>query len=242
VPRRPRRFAPRAGAWLERVGGVAVLRLWSILIRLLALAAVGLETVLVEGWHWLRCQRLAVKLAVAAVLVIVALLIGRRTTTSGLPLYITDDAEALARVIRSEVGSMDSQAQLHVAWVTRNLAAERRQTIARMACTPCGEQGPARPVSSRQDATDASRALASMVLAAPSLLDPTGGATHFINPVLQDELATSGRLPGYVGNSYAVVRRRWMQSYGWAPYYRLGPTLEFWGPAHPRPIRRPKRR
>src|SRR5690606_36755912 len=141
-----------------------------------------------------------------------------------------DEVEALARVIRSEIGTGSPQQRLHVAWATRNLASERRQTIVEMACSPCGRQERGRPVSSRQRATDADRVLAREVLAASCELAPTGGATHFINPLLEDKLARLGA-PGYAGNTYAVVARRWRVSYGWEPYYRLGRTLELWGRA-----------
>jgi hypothetical protein len=141
-----------------------------------------------------------------------------------------DEVEALARVIHSEIGTGSAQHRLHVAWATRNLAYERRQSVVEMACSPCGPQDRTRPVSSRQRATDADRALAREVLAAPCKLDPTGGATHFIDPLLQDKLARA-RFPGYAGNPYPVVARRWRVRYGWEPYYRLGRTLELWGPA-----------
>lgn len=144
-------------------------------------------------------------------------------------IYVDDETEALARVIHSEAGTSSIQQRIHVAWVTRNLARERRQTVARMACSPCGEQEAGRPVSSRQDANDLDRQLARHILQAPDFLDPTGGATHFINPLLQDDLASRGR-PGYRGRPYNEVRQRWMQGYGWEPYYRLGPDLELWGP------------
>jgi hypothetical protein len=140
------------------------------------------------------------------------------------------DAEALARVIRSEIGVGNEKQRLHVAWAVRNLAAERGESIHEMACSPCGPQQRGRPVSSKQPATHADRRLAHQVLAAPLSLDPTGGATHFINPKLQDELARSGKLPGYKGNFYRKVRRRWIRRYRWEPYYRLGPDLEMWGP------------
>jgi hypothetical protein len=140
-----------------------------------------------------------------------------------------DDIEALARVIRSEVGTAPHQHRLHVAWATRNLALERRQSIVELACSPCGPQQRGRPVSSRQRATVADRALAREVLAAPCSLDPTGGATHFIDPLLQDQLARVAA-PGYAGNPYAAVARRWRVNYGWEPYYRLDRTLELWGP------------
>jgi hypothetical protein len=141
-----------------------------------------------------------------------------------------DDVEALARVIRSEVGTAPHQHRLHVAWATRNLARERRQSIVELACSPCGPQQRGRPVSSRQRATAADRVLAREVLAAPCALDPTGGATHFIDPLLQDRLARVGA-PGYKGNPYASVARRWRVSYRWERYYRLDRTLELWGPA-----------
>ncbi|HYU15247.1 MAG TPA: hypothetical protein VEL05_04225, partial [Candidatus Acidoferrum sp.] len=144
-------------------------------------------------------------------------------------IYVDDETEALARVIRSEAGTGSAPQRIHVAWVTRNLAAERRQTVAQMACSPCGPQEIGRPVSSRQDATDLDRELARHILASPPLLDPTGGATHFINPTLQDDLASQGR-PGYRGRPYREVRQTWLETYGWEPYYRLGPDLEVWGP------------
>jgi hypothetical protein len=143
--------------------------------------------------------------------------------------YVFDETEALARVIRSEVGQSSLQHRVHVAWATRNLAAQRRRTIAQLVCSPCGPQELGRPVSSRQQATDSDRQLARHILAAPAILDPTGGATQFIDPALQDELAARSA-PGYRGRPYRHVRRQWSHAYGWEPYYRLGPDLELWGP------------
>lgn len=142
--------------------------------------------------------------------------------------YLRSDVEALARVIRSEIGVGTEIQKRHVAWAVRNLARERGQTIAKMACLPCGVQGPQRPVSSVQDATPEDRKLARSVLAAGVAADPTGGATHFMNPRLQDAFARSKR-KGYRKRTYNRVRRRWIKRYGWEPYYRLGPTLEMWG-------------
>lgn len=143
--------------------------------------------------------------------------------------WIRDDSEALARVIRSEAGTSPWQHRVHVAWATRNLARARKQGIAEMACSPCGPQQAGRPVSSKQAPTDDDRQLAKHVLDAPGFLDPTGGATQFVNPALQDELAARAAR-GYRGRPYRLVRRVWMQDYGWEPYYRLGPDLEMWGP------------
>jgi hypothetical protein len=138
------------------------------------------------------------------------------------------EREALARVIRSEIGNGSAQQRLHVAWATRNLAAERKQSLVAMACSPCGPQQLGRPVSSRQEAREIDRLLADAVLAAPAMLDPTGGATHYINPALQD-LLVARKAPGYT-KSYERVRKLWSGSYGWEPYYRLGNDLELWGP------------
>lgn len=139
------------------------------------------------------------------------------------------ESEALARVIRSEIGQGSDKQKRHVAWAVRNLAASQHRSIAEMACSPCGPQGRGRPVASGQAALDSDRKLARRVLARKQSKDPTGGATHFINPRLQDKLARRG-VRGYRGNSYRVVRRRWRRAYGWRPYYRLGPELELWGP------------
>jgi hypothetical protein len=138
---------------------------------------------------------------------------------------IHDDTEALARVIRSEAGIRPMVERVHVAWATRNLAASRDQTIAEMACSPCGKQGPGRPVASGQDALDVDRDLAAAILAAPQLADPTGGASHFINPAVQELMAKRG-VSGY--RTYAQVRRLWRKRYGWKPLYRLSPQLEMW--------------
>lgn len=143
--------------------------------------------------------------------------------------HVTSDVEALARVIQSEIGHGSTKQQRHIAWTARNLANERGETIAAMVCAPCGPQKRGRPLSSRQTPTAAQRKLARSVVEAAQGRDPTGGATHFLNPRLQDRLAKSKR-PGYRGNGYNKVRRRWQRRYGWQRYYRLGPTLEFWGP------------
>lgn len=157
----------------------------------------------------------------------------RENSDGGSGYLMMTEREALARVIHSEIGSGSPQQRLHVAWATRNLAAERHQSVVAMACTPCGPQELGRPVSSRQDARDVDRELAHYVLAAPQILDPTGGATHFINPALQDQLATR-EVAGYRGRPYERVRRTWSSSYGWEAYYRLGSDLELWGPKRER--------
>ncbi|HTE52296.1 MAG TPA: hypothetical protein VK698_15695 [Kofleriaceae bacterium] len=215
---------------VERAGHVVLTSLWTACVWLLRMILRYAWRVAAHAGRWLLRQRRWVQLAVVAGLGAGAVAAYHVLTTRPEPaVYVDDETEALARVIRSEAGTSSAQQRIHVAWVTRNLAAERGQTVAQMACSPCGEQQLGRPVSSRQDATEPDRELARYILLSPPLLDPTGGATHFINPTLQDDLASAGR-PGYRGRPYSDVRQRWMQSYGWEPYYRLGPDLELWGP------------
>lgn len=214
----------------ERAGRSVVLAAWSAVCWVLRIVAIGSERVGLAALRWFDALRPATRIALlACVLVVVVFAWRERRIPDGDVDRPLDEVEALARVIRSEVGTSPVQHRLHVAWATRNLARERRQTIVEMACSPCGRQERGRPVSTRQRATDADRELARKVLDAPCELDPTGGATHFIDPLLQDRLARIAA-PGYAGNPYAVVARRWRERYGWEPYYRLGPTLEMWGP------------
>ena len=153
--------------------------------------------------------------------------------------FLSSDSDCLARVIRSEIGVGTPKQRLHVAWAARNLAAEKGLSLAKLACSPVGPQGRSRPLSSIQPATPSDSRVARKVLALPSKRDPTRGATHFINPRLQNKFARTGTRPGYKGRSYRKIRRRWKRMYGWEPYYRLGPTLEMWGPA--RKIRKKRR-
>lgn len=188
-----------------------------------------------------RARRL--RLSIYAALMVVAFWIfhqqGRESTSA---LYLTSDTETLARVIRSEIGVGTAKQQLHVAWVARNLAREAGQPLSEMVCHPCGPQRRGRPLSTLQDPLDSDRKLARRVLRASKDKDPTGGATHFINPLLQDRLAKSGKRSGYKGRSYKRVRRIWRRSYGWEPYYRIGPDLEMWGPKKARKGRGKARR
>lgn len=178
-------------------------------------------------WQTIRRQRPLIQLLILlAVMVTVQRAYRHVAARLG---YINNDAEALARVIRSEMGNGTKRQRLHIGWATRNLAQERGQTVSEMACRPCGPQKRGRPVSSRQEALEHDRILARQILASPQKKDPTNGATHFVNPRLQDRLARNEH-PGYKDNSYRVLRRRWRHKYNWRPYYRLGPELELWGP------------
>jgi len=226
-----RRTRRRRGmsAWIEELGHVTLTRLWSVTIAALTLVVGTLWNAGARVGSWWCAQPIVVRVAALALPVVAAGLLLELAHTWSPPAFVPiSEDEALARIIRSEIGIGTRQEQIHVAWATRNLAAQRGQSIVELACSPCGPQERGRPVSSVQEAQDADRELARAILASPDLLDPTGGATQFINPRLQDELARRGA-PGYRGRSYRVVSRRWRESYGWEPYYRLSPILELWG-------------
>lgn len=231
--RRRGRGLERLRADVERGGHAFFTTAWSIAVWILWLLVRPLGRL--AGWFRQLPRRGQLVIAAGALAIVVAGLVAFRHRDSGpLPLFSSmSEREALARVIKSEIGSGSPQQRLHIAWATRNLATERRQSIVEMACSPCGPQQLGRPVSSRQEAREVDRQLADAVLAAPAILDPTGGATHFINPVLQDQLAAR-QVAGYRDRPYDRVRRTWSGSYGWEPYYRLGDDLELWGPKRPR--------
>jgi hypothetical protein len=145
------------------------------------------------------------------------------------PVMVVDDTEALARVIRSEVGDGTAAERLAIGWAARNRARGAHLAIARMVCRPwCGPQhemsARLRPMSSGQAATPADRRLAERILAEPDGKDPTRGADSFVEPALQDELVAQRRL-GY-RLRYASLRRRWLRE-GQARLGRVG-RFELW--------------
>jgi spore germination cell wall hydrolase CwlJ-like protein len=139
---------------------------------------------------------------------------------------VTEDQEALARVIASEVGRGTEAERAAVGWTVRNRARRRSVSIARLVCHPaCGPQweaeGKLRPFSSARDASEADRWLAAGILAASD--DPTKGAIAFIEPALQDELAAAKRL-GH--RPYREVRAKWIAD-GMKPIGQVG-RFELW--------------
>ena len=123
---------------------------------------------------------------------------------------VTDDLEALARVIASEVGRGTDAERAAVGWTVRNRARRRGISIARLVCHPaCGPQweaeGKLRPFSSARAASDAERRMAAGILTAWEA--PTRGAIAFIEPALQDQLAAEKRL-GH--RPYREVHERWI--------------------------------
>lgn len=177
-----------------------------------------------------------VSLAVCAAIAFA--LLYRNSSNGGI--YLDSDAECLARVVRSEIGIGTTKQKLHVAWVARNLAREKAVSVSALVCSPVGRQGTSRPLSSAQEGNESDLHIAKRVLAAQQKRDPTRGATHFINPRLQDQLAKRGKRKGYKSRPYNKIRRHWKRVYGWEPYYRIGPTLEFWGPKRKGKSRRSK--
>ncbi|HEU5059065.1 MAG TPA: hypothetical protein VFU21_21175, partial [Kofleriaceae bacterium] len=209
--RRRGRRLERLRADVEKGGHAFFTTTWSVAVWILWLVVRPLGRV--AAWFRDLPRRGQLVVGAGAIALTFACLLAFRHT-EGVRLFSSmTEREALARVIRSEIGSGSAQQRLHVAWATRNLAAERRQSVVEMACSPCGPQELGRPVSSRQEAREVDRMLADAVLAAPAILDPTGGATHFINPVLQDQLVAR-KAPGYT-KSYERVRKLWSGSYGW---------------------------
>jgi hypothetical protein len=119
-----------------------------------------------------------------------------------------DEVDALARVITSEADHYSEAERTAVAWAVRNRARKRRKPVDRVVCWPaCGACCEGRPFSSARPATAANRELAARVLAAPQSEDPTGGATSFFEPRVQDWLVAAGR-KGYRFTS-VKLRKRW---------------------------------
>jgi hypothetical protein len=88
---------------------------------------------------------------------------------------------------------------------------------------PQGQYGPItakRPMSASQPATDETRAIAAEVLAAPQSQDPTPGATHGFDTVLQDSLA----MQGIKSNDANAVMEIWEKHYG----LKKVATLDTW--------------
>lgn len=116
------------------------------------------------------------------------------STTSAL------DAEALARGLASEAGrSYTLDERRAVAWAIRNASARRDRSIADLGgggdWGPQGEKaanGLVRSYSTAQAASASDRELAAQVLSEPPSMDPTGGATAFFEPAVQDIAAARG--------------------------------------------------
>src|SRR6185503_12600227 len=149
--RRRSKKLERLRADVERGGHAFFATTWSLAVWILWLFVRPLARVAVWFRQLPRRGQLMVGAGFLAFLA-AGLLAFRTTHGGGVSFLPITEEEALARVIHSEIGSGTPQQRLHVAWATRNLAAERRQSVVAMACSPCGPQELGRPVSSRQDA------------------------------------------------------------------------------------------
>ena len=103
-----------------------------------------------------------------------------------------DEVEALARVIASEAGSASSAVQCAIGWVVRNHF--HGKSIYDKQYPWRAQKGSNPPFSSARSATDATRQMARDILAADQSTDPTGGATSFFEPRMQDAFAKAGAL------------------------------------------------
>lgn len=165
---------------------------------------------------------------------------------SGIPL-VADEIEALARTIASEAGSGTPAEQRAIGWTVRNRF--RGKSIYAKQYPWRAQKGSDPPFSSARDAGAPHRKLAQEILAANQGDDPTGGATSFFEPRMQDAFAKAGALAraGETGDrvidgvkltditrfkSYKKsaddLRKSWGN--GSALYAKAG-RFEFWGSA-----------
>lgn len=163
---------------------------------------------------------------------------------SGIP-STQEEIEALARVIASEAGSGTPAEQRCIAWCVRNRF--RGKSIYAKQHPWRSQKGGDPPFSSARPASDAHRRLAGEVLAADQSQDPTGGATSFFEPRMQDlffkagELARKGetgdrRIDGvlltdisrfkFYKKDAAAIRASWGKS---SAVYATAGRFEFWG-------------
>jgi hypothetical protein len=114
---------------------------------------------------------------------------------SGAPVQTdANEVEALARVIGSEAGSGPINEQRAVAWTVRNHFRAKNKSIYDGEYPWRAQKGGNPPFSSARDANDSHRMLARQVLSSPQSEDPTGGATSFFEPRMQDAFFKAGEL------------------------------------------------
>lgn len=155
------------------------------------------------------------------------------------------EVEALARVIASEAGSGSPIEMRAIAWTVRNRA--KGKSLYSIFYPWRAQSGSNPPASSARPATMATGAIAEQVLSLPQSADPTGGATSFFEPKMQDiffkagELARSGekgdrvidgvkltditRFKNYRKNAQQI-RESWSKG---STLYATAGRFEFWG-------------
>jgi hypothetical protein len=165
---------------------------------------------------------------------------------AGIP-STSEEIEALARIIASEAGSGSLDEQRAIGWTARNRF--RGKSVYAKQFPWRAQKGSDPPFSSARPAGAAHRKLAAEILAADQSQDPTGGATAFFEPRMQDIFAKAGAMAraGEVGDTTIDgqrltditrfknyrktaddIRRSW--SKGSALYTTVG-RFEFWARA-----------
>ncbi len=162
-------------------------------------------------------------------------------------LFDEHEIEALARIISSEAGSGTLGEQRAIAWTARNHFRARGKSIYGTEYPWRAQNGGNPPFSSAREANDATRKLAREVLSAPQMMDPTGGATSFFEPKMQDAFTKAGalaragetgdrvidgvkltditRFKNYKKNA-AQIRQKWGNG---STIYAIAGRFEFWG-------------
>ena len=158
-----------------------------------------------------------------------------------------NEVEALARVIASEAGSGTLAEQRAIGWTVRNRF--RGKSIYTVQFPWRSQKGSDPPFASARPATDATRALAREILSADQSQDPTGGATSFFEPKMQDAFAKAGAMAraGETGDRVVdgvkitditrfknykkdaqEIRNKWSNG---STLYAMAGRFEFWGSA-----------
>ena len=163
---------------------------------------------------------------------------------SGIPLD-ANEVEALARTIASEAGSGTPAEQKAIAWTVRNRF--RGKSIYATQYPWRSQKGSNPPFASARECKDSHRELAKRVLMADQSEDPTGGATSFFEPRMQDAFFKAGEMArrGETGNrtidgvkisditrfknynyDAAALRKKWGSG---STVFALADRFEFWG-------------
>lgn len=121
------------------------------------------------------------------------------------------DVEALARMIASENPNDGELIQTAVAWVAKNEAKRLKRSVTQLLVPDGAAYGPQGQggrwyASTRNEATEATRAIARNVLSGATV-DPTNGATNFDSPRSQRAGIRKG-LPGYKSTPEEIAQRR----------------------------------
>jgi hypothetical protein len=121
------------------------------------------------------------------------------------------EADWIARILASEAGGQSPLERVALAYAILNKARHVGKTVAALS-NGIGPQGPLRPWSTRKPPSGFDRQVAAAVTARYPAADPTGGATKFFEPALQDRLYAEGRA-GYHRDADAL-RAKWEREGG----------------------------